>query len=341
MTIADLHRVATQARRRLRVLGCSAVALLASACGGVGVAKEVEEARLLMGTEVRIVASGAKDTNARTAIGAAFRAMGRLSDKMNHYDPASTVSAINRAAGQHPVAVAAELMKVLQQAQALSERTHGAFDITVGGLTGWRFNADAPQMPSAAEVRAGVAKVDYRDLVLDAARGSAFLRRRGMRIDLGGIAKLYIVDAGLAVLRRQGVTRALIDAGGDIAVFGGSPGRPWRVGIRDPRAARVAAVVALTDGFVVSSGDYERFFIKEGRRYHHILDPRTGYPTIGVQQVTLVSADAARVNGLSAATMVLGANAGRALIEATPGVSGYIVSDGARWHSPDFPFARP
>lgn len=300
---------------------------------------KIHDARLLMGTQVAIAAETEEVSAARAGVDAAFAAMQRLSDEMNHYDPASLVSAINRAAGVAPVAVTPALMAVLQQAQALSVRTDGAFDITIGALTGWRFDRDAPQAPNPADVRAGLAKVGYRDLVLDATRGTAFLRRPGMRIDLGGIAKLYIVDVGLQVLRGHGLSRAQIDAGGDIGVFGGTHTRPWRIGIRDPRAQGLAAVVELMDGFVVSSGDYERFFLKDGRRYHHIIDPRTGYPTAGLQQVTLVARNAAAVNGLSAATMVLGESAGRALIEATPGVSGYLVGDTRRWHSADFPFA--
>lgn len=299
----------------------------------------LHDARLLMGTRVAITAAGGEMASVQVGIDAAFTEMNRLSGEMNHYDPASQVSAISRAAGAAPVAVSPDLMAVLQQARALSDRTRGAFDITVGGLTGWRFDADAPRMPSADAVRAAVAKVNYRELILDLARGTAFLRKPGMRIDLGGIAKLYIVDAGLNVLRRHGIARAMIDAGGDIAVFGGTPERPWRVGIRDPRVSGLAGVVELTDGFVASSGDYERFFIRNGRRYHHILDPRTGYPTAGVQHVTLIGRDAAAINGMSAAVMVLGLDVGRSLIEATPGVRAYIVADTGIWHSADFAFA--
>ena len=306
-------------------------------CAALPLPTEMRDSRLLMGTQVTITAVG--EESLRAGIDAAFAHMQALSDEMNHYDPASRVSAINRAAGVAPVAVSPDLMTVLQQAQGLATRTAGAFDITIGALTGWRFSADAPRIPTAEELRAGLAHVGFRDLVLDGARGTAFLRRPGMRIDLGGIAKLYIVDAGLRVLRERGLARAMIDAGGDIAVFGGSDARPWRVGIRDPRAPGLVAVVELAAGFVVSSGDYERFFIKDGRRYHHILDPRNGLPTAGLRHVTLVSESVASVNGLSAAAMVLGADAARALIEATPGVQGLLIGPGYRWASGGFPFA--
>lgn len=317
---------------------CCAVAVLAACAVRPAAPMEVRDARLLMGTQVTVIAVGGAE-KLRPAIDDAFASMQALSEEMNHYDPASRVSAINRAAGIAPVAISPALMTVLAQARALSVRTEGAFDVTIGALSGWRFDPTAPRMPSADELRTGLAKVGYRDLVLDTARGTAFLRHSGMRIDLGGIAKLYIVERGLRMLRARGVARAMIDAGGDIAVFGGTSTRPWRVGIRDPRAQGLAGVVELRAGFVVSSGDYERFFIKDGRRYHHILDPRTGFPTAGLQQVTLVGATAAMVNGLSAAAMVLGPDAARALIEATPGVQGLLVAPGLRWTSPGFPFA--
>lgn len=343
MTIVDLRGLTS----RLAISGHNGVggalfALLLVGCALDSNRRvEVRDARLLMGTEVTLTAVGADAQALRSAIDAAFFKMSALSNEMNHYDPASRVSAINHAAGTARVAVSPALMAVLQQAQALSARTGGAFDVTIGAFDGWRFDPSAPRMPTREELRADLAKVGYRDLLLDPAHGTAFLRRPGMRVDLGGIAKLYIVDVGLRALRQAGVTRAMIDAGGDIAVFGGTGARPWRVGIRDPRAPGLAAVVELRAGFIVSSGDYERFFIKDGRRYHHILDPRTGLPTIGLQQVTLIADSAAAVNGLSAAAMVLGPDAGRALIESTAGVRGLLVGPGFRWASRDFPFAAP
>ncbi|HEX9626966.1 MAG TPA: FAD:protein FMN transferase [Acidiferrobacterales bacterium] len=294
------------------------------------------EARALMGTLVEVTAEGADPVMLAAAGDAAYREMGRLSDMMNHYDPGSVVSAINRAAGVRPVAVPPELMQVLQRATEISERSGGAFDITVGALRGWRFDPDRPEMPDRRAIAGMLERVDYRRLELDVAAGTAFLARAGMRIDLGGIAKLYILDAGIGVLERHGVDRAMINGGGDVVVTGGAPKRPWRVGIRDPRQPeRLFGVVEIERGYVVSSGDYERFFIKDGRRYHHILDPRTGYPTEGPRGVTLVSESLDRVNGLSAAIMVLGAERGRALIEADPAVEGVIFGrDGSTWVSP-------
>jgi len=294
------------------------------------------EARPLMGTLVEITAEGPDAAALRRATDAAYREMTRLSDMMNHYDPASVASAVNRAAGVRPVAVPPELMAVLRMAQAVSARTHGAFDITVGSLTGWRFRPDDPRRPAPAQVAAQLPNVDWRRLRLDARAGTAFLARRGARIDLGGIAKLYILDAGMRTLAAHDIGHAMLNGGGDVVVMGTTQGRPWRIGIRDPRAQqRLLGAVEATSGFVVSSGDYERYFVMDGKRYHHILDPRTGWPAQGPRHVTLVADTLERVNGYGTAIMVLGTAAGKKLIADTPELEGLIVdTDGSLWTSP-------
>lgn len=314
----------------------AAAALAAVGCSAPPPAR-LSEARPLMGTLVEITAEGRDEHAVRRALAAAWVEMVRLADMMSHYDPKSVVSVISAAAGRHPVVVPPELMRVLLMAQRVSQRTGGAFDVTIGALTAlWRFRPDAPRRPTAEEIAAARRRVDYRQLVLDPQAGTAFLAERGMRLDLGGIAKLYILHAGMETLQRQGIVRAMINAGGDIEVTGGTPERPWRIGVRDPRAPQqLLGVLALERGFVVSSGDYERYFTHGGRRYHHILDPRTGYPAQGPRGVTLLAEDLETVNGLSAAIMVLGKPAGVRLIAETPALEGLIVDrDGSLWMSP-------
>ena len=292
------------------------------------------EARPLMGTVVEITTEGPDTRALATATDAAYHEMMRLSDMMNHYNPDSAVSAINRAASKHPVRVPRELMQVLSYARAVSERTGGAFDITIGSLKGWRFDPEHPAMPAPTEIAALLPRVNYRHLILDENAGSAYLKHAGMRIDLGGIAKLPILAAGMDVLKQHAVSRAMINGGGDVMVT--TQGRPWRVGIRNPlRPDALFAVVELQRGFVVSSGDYERYFVRDGKRYHHILDPRTGFPTQGPRGVALISQDMELVNGLSSAIMVTGARRGRALIEQHPALEGIIFNpDGSTWVSP-------
>jgi thiamine biosynthesis lipoprotein len=316
---------------RNRVFGVAILLLATAAQGGA----PYQETRPLMGTLVSVAVDGGPG-EVRGKVDAAWREMARLSDMMNHYNPDSVVSEINRQAGLRPVNVPRELMEVLVMARRVSERTGGAFDITVGTLKGWRFNPENPAMPPAQELAAALPLVDYRNVKLDEKNRTVLLKHAGMRIDLGGIAKLYILNAGMQVLRRHGIAHAMLNGGGDVVVTGTREGRPWRIGIRHPRReGELLATVELTQGWVVTSGDYERYFIRDGRRYHHILDPRTGYPVAGPQQVTLVGEDLLQLNGFSSAIMVLGLEKGRELLDRLPGVDALIVeADGRVWLEP-------
>jgi thiamine biosynthesis lipoprotein len=301
-------------------------------------AAERIDTRPLMGTVVQIVAEAADDKLLAASIEAAFGEMNRLSDMMNHYDPGSAVSEINRQAGIRPVAVPQELMTVLRAARRLSEWSDGAFDITVGSIRGWRFRADDPRLPTPEKIQAARPLVNWRDVVLNERAGTAFLRRAGQRMDLGGIAKLPILEAGMNVLRRHGIRHAMINGGGDIVAQGGRAGLPWRIGLRHPRdEGRLLGTLELTDGFVTTSGDYERYFMREGKRYHHILDPRTGYPAASPQQVTLVGRHLDNINGLGVAIMVRGAVWARERLGRQTDVDALIVEpDGGVWATPSF-----
>jgi thiamine biosynthesis lipoprotein len=298
--------------------------------------RQYADSRPLMGTVVSMTVEGPRRDVLEQGVNDAYREMSRLSDMMNHYNPDSVVSQINRAAGAQPVTVPRELMEVLAMARRVSERSEGAFDITVGSLKVWRFNPEDPAMPSPDEIRHALPLVNFRHVILNEKNQTVLLKQHGMRMDLGGIAKLYILDVGMQVLKQRGITHAMINGGGDVAVIGSYQGRPWRIGIRHPRRGDVLlGTVELTQGWVVTSGDYERYFFRDGKRYHHILDPRTGYPTEGPQQVTLVANDIGRVNGFTLAIMVRGTEWGRALITQTPGLSGLIVDHaGQLWSSP-------
>ena len=296
----------------------------------------LREPRTLMGTRVDIALESPQPDRLQPALNAAYREMTRLSDMMNHYSPTSAVSAINAAAGIAPVAIEAELMQVLRMAQAVSHRSQGCFDITVASIKGWRFSNEARSMPSPEDIVRQLPLVDYRQLVLNPREQTAFLKRQGMRIDLGGIAKIYILDAGMRVLRQQGVHSAMINGGGDVLVMGSHQGQPWRIGVRDPREpSTLIGTIELNDGIVASSGDYERFFEHDGRRYHHILDPRTGYPTQGLHGVTLVAQRLEQINGLGAAIMVMGHEKGQSLVRHSPGLDAmWVRQNGQVWLSP-------
>lgn len=290
----------------------------------------------LMGTQVDIVAEGPDSNHLSHAIDSAYTQMHRLEALMSRYNPRSIVSRINLAAGIASVKVPTEVMDVLQEAQRISTLSGGAFDATVGGLKVWDFGSGVQGMPRAGEIARQLAYVDAHALVLNPKAGTAFLARQGMALDLGGIAKLPILEAGMRTLQAQGVEHAMINGGGDVLVQGMLQGRPWRVGLRDPRSpAKLLGVVQVSGAAVVaSSGDYERYFFHQGQRFHHILSPRTGLPTLGVHGVSLIARNVAEVNGLGAAMMVLGAQAGRQLAEGLPQVATLMAGqNGQIWQS--------
>ena len=290
-----------------------------------------------MGTQISLVAEGENEAAVRSAMVQAWREMQRLTALMTRYEPTSSVSAINRAAGRNAVAVPPEVMAVLQSAQNLAAQTGGAFDITVGALKAWHFDSGQNTLPAAADIDAQRRLIGYRGLELDAQAGTARLERSGMALDLGGVAKLPILEAGMQTLQRHGVHNALLNGGGDVLLVGQLRGRPWRVGLRDPRAPeKVLGVLALQgQAIVASSGDYERFFMAQGERQHHILDPATGRPTHGPHGVSLLAQNAASVNGLGAAMMVLGGKKARALLDGKAGVQALVAGrDQSLWQTP-------
>ena len=296
-----------------------------------------QSSRLLMGTRVDLTLQGDNVVALAGAAEAAFTEMTRLADMMSRYRSTSVVSAINLMAGLQPVPVPPELLQVLVMAQQIGQTSGGDFDTTVGSLRDWNFSPEHPAIPTARQIAAQLELVDQKKgLVIDKRASTAFLKTRGMRLDLGGIAKLPILHAGQQRLQRLGVVNAMVNGGGDVLVMGQLNGRPWRVGLRDPRQpAQVLGVASLNQGFVAASGDYERFLMHQGKRLHHILDPRTGYPTTGPHGVTLISDQLEAINGLGTAIMVAGSAAGRAQVARQPGLDALIVdADNSLWLSP-------
>lgn len=316
----------------LPLLACGLVVAPVAAKAGVH-----QSAQALMGTRVDLTLQGDDTLALPGAAQAAFAEMARLTDMMNRYRSTSVVNAINLSAGLQPVAVPPELLSVLQMARQAGKASGGHFDVTVGSLKDWDFNPSHPSIPTAQQIAAQLSLVDQeKGLVLNERAGTAYLTQRGMRLDLGGIAKLPILQAGMQRLQRLGVRNAMINGGGDVMVMGQLNGRAWRVGVRDPRQPeKLLGVVSLNQGFVAASGDYERFVMHRGKRLHHILDPRTGYPTQGPHGVVLISDRLELVNGMGAAIMVSGSQAGRARVARSPGLDALIVdADGSLWRSP-------
>ena len=290
----------------------------------------VERSGVAMGSELHLTARTVDEEAARSAFDAAFTEFDRLESLMSVWRPGSDILRVNAAAGLHAVQVGADVREALRTARQISEWTGGKFDVTFGALTDvWKFDHDQDNtIPDPAAIRARLPLVDYRQIEINESAGTVFLKRKGMRIHLGGIGKGFAVERTMTLLRRAGLRDFMIQAGGDLYVGGQKDGRPWRLGINDPRgpAGRSFATIELTDGTFSTSGDYARSFMKDGIRYHHILDPADGQPARGCRSVTIVADSPLLADGLSTGVFILGPVAGMALIERLPHVEGVIVT---------------
>ena len=289
-----------------------------------------------MGTFVEIKAWTRDEEGARAAIGKALDEISRIERLMTTWREDSDISKVNAAAGRAPVPVSAETFECVSRAQEFSRRSGGAFDISFYALKGlWKFDQDLdPRLPDRAEVKKRLPLINYKNILLDDKARTIFLKKAGMRINLGGIAKGYAVDRATAILRAAGFNDSIVQAGGDLMLSGSKSGKPWQAGIRDPRAERdspFAAASVINHAFS-TAGDYERFFIVDGKRYHHIIDPRTGYPATAARSVTIYAPDATTADGLDDAVLIMGPVRGLKLVESLPDVGAVIVDKDNRVH---------
>ena len=289
----------------------------------------------VMGTHITLAVRG-DDERAAEAATAVFAEFRRVDELMSDWREDSDVSRINAAAGERAVKVDGELVALLSRAVRAGRETDGAFDITVGAFRGlWRFDEDLDEsIPTDEAVAERVALVGYENLEIEADAQTVRLAEEGMRITLGGIAKGYAVDRAVSILRELGVRHFILQAGGDLYVAGSRGDRPWRVGIRDPRGPRHAsfAILELSDATFSTSGDYERGFVKDGVRYHHILDPDTGKPARKSRSVTVLADDALTADIWSTALFVLGPEKGLEKVEADPDLEAVFVDADNRVH---------
>jgi FAD:protein FMN transferase len=251
-----------------------------------------------------------------------------VDQRMSEWKPRSPIGTLNRVAGSGRVKLPDDLYQLVQRGVELGKMTEGAFDVSWAALWGvWDFRAEKPRVPSAESIAEKVALIDYRKIVLDEKGKFVSLSQKGMKIGLGGIAKGYALDIARERLGKAGIKDFLISGGGQVCAGGQRNGRNWRVGIRDPRGPRddYLAKLDVSDRTVSTSGDYERFFLIDGIRYHHIIDPRTGYPSKGLRSVSVIAADATLADALSTAAMILGKEKSLKLAGSLPGVELIMV----------------
>jgi len=282
-----------------------------------------------MGTLIEITVHEKDKDLAQKAISKSFEEMSRLENIMSTYLHDSELSKLNISAGsKKQIPVSSDLLEVIQRGIHWGRLSNGAMDISIGpAITLWEFDSELPTLPDPQELISAVGLINYRDISIE---GSTIgLKKTGMSLHLGAIGKGYAVDRAVDMLKINGIKSGLVNAGGDLMAFGQKEGaKPWRIGIQHPRKPeKMIASLALTDKAVATSGDYQRYFIQGGTRYHHVLNPENGWPSGEAISATVIAATVADADALSTALFILGAKKGIDLINSLEGVEGMILTN--------------
>ena len=280
-----------------------------------------------MGTVVEVAVAHRSRELAREAIQEAFGEFQRIDDLMSTNKPGSAISKLNQAGMSVNVPVGEEVFQLLRAAEAISAASDGAFDVTIWPLTKlWGFDIGG-KVPTSELIAKNASLVGYKKLKFGNSGNSVGFGVDGMGVDLGAIAKGWAVDRAMEKIKARGIRNAIIDAGGDVRLIGARPGKDfWRIGVQHPRdPGALLLKFDVRDTAIVTSGDYERYFIAAGVRYHHILDPATGQPARECQSVTVLAPTATEADACATAAFVLGPRRGIAFLRARPGVRGVIV----------------
>jgi thiamine biosynthesis lipoprotein len=285
-----------------------------------------------MGTVVEIIVADPHKNRAENAIEKAFSEIKRienLADPIHGYE----LKRLNNNAGKRPVPVSEELFLIITKAVRYGKLTHGAFDISIAPvLELWGFLGEAKDfsIPESKALSAALHLVDYKDIVLNEHDKTVFFSKAGMKLTLAGIAKGYAVGRAISILQREGINDAIVNAGGDVQVIGDKYGNPWRIGIRHPRKSDeiLNAINIKGNKCIFTSGDYERYFVVNNRRYHHIMDPSTGFPTnSSCISVSIICDDPVDADALATSVFVLGPERGMELIDRIPEVEAIMVCE--------------
>ena len=294
-----------------------------------------QQQRDIMGTRVSLELWHPESSVADDCSVKAFAEMRRIEALMSTYQPSSEISLINDNAAISAVEISDEMAQIVEQSLYFSEISNGAFDITYASV-GYAYDYRNSQQPSDESIADKLAAIDYRHIeIID---NRIRFRQHGVRIDLGGIAKGYAVDRAIEIVEGCGISQAMISAGGDSRIIGDRGGRPWMLGIKHPRKPEgIALRLPLSESAISTSGDYERFFIEDGNRVHHIINPETGRSANKSWSATVIGPRAIATDALSTTIFILGAIKGLALIESLDGIDAIIIdSDGKVHYSSGF-----
>ncbi len=290
--------------------------------------KTVQKTEAIMGTDVTLTVVARSVAEGDEAIDAGMAELRRLDAMMSLYKDTSEITKVNLAAGKHPVKVSPEMIEVVEDGAEISRLSNGIFDLTIGPLVVlWQMRLKEGKIPTDAEIARIKPLVNYKNVVVNKEASTIFLKKAGMIMDFGGM-KGYAADRVAGIFKKRGITNAVIAVAGDIWVLGRrDDGKPWRIGVQHPREHdKVIAVLNLSNKYVSTSGDYERFVIKGNKRYHHIIDPRTGKPSKGVISATLVGDKGAFIDPLTKVPFIMGPDEGLKIVSQV-GAEAIIVDD--------------
>jgi FAD:protein FMN transferase len=290
-----------------------------------------------MGNRFEITVVAELEEMAAYYIDAAIAEIKRIEQLFTTFSETSQTNLINRNAGIQPVVVDLEVLELIERANKLSELTQGAFDLSYGSIDKrlWNFDQNMTTLPDAATAREMVRLINYKNIIVDKAKQTVFLKEKGMRIGFGGIGKGYAAEKAKALLISMGVPAGIINAAGDLATWGYQPnGKPWTIGIADPEQAQHPfSALDITNMAIATSGNYEKFVTIEGKKYSHTIDPKTGLPVTGIKSVSIISPNAEIADALATPVMVMGIEAGLYLINQLPGISCIIIDDNSKLYT--------
>ena len=296
----------------------------------IGNTKVFSKSDFVMGTSLEISAVSTDEGIAMLAMEMAKNEFLRIEKLISSWDSLSETSQINKNAGITEVQVDSELFQLIKRSNKMSEITNGAFDISVQAWHDiWKFNGSKTVPPSQQKLDSVLALVNYKNIVLTDSINAVFLKRKNMSIGFGAIGKGYAVNKAVAVMQKMGIKGGIVNAGGDLKAWGTKPdGSPWQIGIKDPNNSdKVYSWIPVNNMAIVTSGDYERYFVYEGKRYSHILNPKTGWPSTGLKSVTVMCANAELADALATSVFVLGVKKGLQLINTLNDIECILVTD--------------
>ena len=292
---------------------------------------EVSRTVNLMGSVFQITVVDSNTISAQQNIDKVIVEMERIENLISEWRPHTQISQVNQNAGIRPVQVAPEVFNLTKKAIWFSEISAGAFDISMVGLDKiWKFDGSMEQLPSRKQIKQSVANVGYKNIVLDSANSTIFLTKKGMKIGFGSIGKGYAADKGREFLQALGIKAGILNAAGDVATWGTQiNGKPWRIGVNNPlETGETLAVLEFSEqNAVTTSGAYEKYVEFHNKRYAHIINPKTGYPTTELLSVTIIGGSAEMCNGFSTSVMVLGLKKGIRLLKKFPDYDYVVVAN--------------